>query len=373
MSDKDITEYQDEDLLEFKSDDGYSEVPDEGTAEAPKRRGDQDNEEPQAKQGSSDIKVPGTKAGMINAMIQKANNSKTKDLKASYDKIMASMEMQESKDEDDEDDEDEVETEGKKKDVKESIFAITSEDLDLAEGLGVMFEGDELTEEFKEKAMTVFEAAVVSVVNEQLTLVEAQMEAEKAEIEETLDEDFSEKLDGYLDYVVENWMKENELAVEQGLRNELTQDFISGLKGLFSEHYIEVPEDKVDLVDELAEKVAVLEDEVNAQIQENVELRSQFRTVETEKVFAQVVEGLTEVQAEKLEKLSEGIAFESAEEYAEKLAVVKENFFPTEGSVLSESVLDDEEVVITEEEKTVAATGSMAAYIGAISRTAVAK
>ena len=236
----------------------------------------------------------------------------------------------------------------------------------MKEEVEAMFVGQDLSEEFKEKATVVFEAAVNAKVEEaKAALVEeydATFEAAKQEIEEEV----AAKVDEYLNYVVEQWMEEKKLAVESSLRTEISEEFIAGLKSLFEEHNISIPEEKVDVVEELAKRVEELEGKLNDQINENIELRKITDEVEKEVIFAQVSEGLAATQVEKLQALSEGVEFSDVETYKKKLEIIKENYFPTEKKV--SSVLT-EEVEEVQEETKAPVTGPMNRYVNALSRT----
>ena len=249
---------------------------------------------------------------------------------------------------------------------------VTREDIDLSTDVDALFEGVELSEEAKEKITTIFETAVVSKINEQLEAfaedAEAQFEAARA----ALDEEMSAKLDDYLDYVVEEWMDDNKLAVEVGLKSQIVENFMKGLHTLFTENYIDVPESKVDVVDELVSRVDELESEVNDKINENVQLRKQVEAFEREIVFAEVTEGLTDVQAAKLESLAEAVDFEDAESFKEKIAMLRENYFPKNGGAstqkpLNESAGLDNEPVEADEEKNI--DPRMRAYVSNLSRS----
>lgn len=247
-------------------------------------------------------------------------------------------------------------------DVKMPMVKITAKE-DVEE----MF-GEELSEEFKERATTLFEAAVNARVTTELARLEE-------EFEERLDEELSEvvgtlteQLDKYLDYVVENWMTDNEVAIESALRNELMEDFIDGLKGLFAEHYINVPETKLDVLESLASKVEELETRLNESIEENVEMKRHLLEAERKAVMDEVAEGLTVVQGDKFEALAEGIEFDgNLDTYRRKLNIIKENYFadktPSKGVMDYETEADG---VLTEE---VLTSPEMKRYAAAISRT----
>lgn len=203
----------------------------------------------------------------------------------------------------------------------------------ISEHLEALFNGETLTEEFMNKAKTIFEAAV----NERVEYVKEQILSEAAnviqeEVENNVNQ-LAERLDDYLGYVVEEWMKENELAVENGIRTEIAENFMSGLKELFESHYIEVPEEKYDVVDGLFAENEELEASLNEQIQKNIELEKELLSHQAGQVFTNVADGLSDVEIQKFASLAEGVEFESLEQYAEKLNVLKESYFNTAPTV----------------------------------------
>lgn len=338
-----------------------SEIPDPVAKNAKSPGGEGKKVDPKkgVAQGSSNIKVPGTKVGMINAMVDAMKGKTKADLKASYGKVMAMY----GEDVD-------IEDTDYVTSIKE-IQQITAEDLNVSEDISAIFGGQDLSEEFVSKATTVFEAAVVSKVNEILENVTVDMEAELEAEKEEIVESMSQKLDDYLEYVAEEWMKENELAVEQGIRAEIVENFMVGLRNLFAENYIDIPEEKVDLVDELATKVEELETQVNEQMEKNIQLSKQLEESTAESVFDDVIEGLTESQAEKMKSLSEGVEFSTAEDYKEKLETIKESYFSVEEEISNvDNAVDDEPVEIEDgESDTVAIDPGMRQYMDAISRS----
>jgi hypothetical protein len=232
--------------------------------------------------------------------------------------------------------------------------------------------GEGLSEEFKDKATSIFEAAVIARVNSEMGKVtaalEEQFENQIAEAKEAM----VEKIDSYLNYVVENWMAENELAIENGLRTEIAEDFISGLKVLFKEHYIEVPEEKYDVIGEMSDKIAALEERLNETISENADLSSYVVELKREAVIREVSEELADTEAAKLEKLLEGVDFESEELYREKVRVIKENYFPKNSAKQSKDVQPQsliEDMSQQQPDNTVEASSTVAAYAQALSRT----
>jgi len=351
---------EEEQLDEFKASMGDpSEVPEPTSTKAKPRKGDKKvTDDPQ--DSPTAVKVPGTKAGMINAMMSKMNEMPTKQLKASYGKMMAGLKMEEI-----EVKEDAIEEVHSVRDLPK----ITSEDVSVTEDVNAMFEGaDDLNEEFKEKAATIFEAAVVAKVNEQLEKISTNFEAELAEEVETLQKEMSDNLDQYLDYVVEQWMGENRLAVEQGLKAEMVEDFLRGLKGLFEEHYIEIPDEKVDVVEELAARTEELESKLNEQIEKNVELHGVVEQYKRDQLIESVSASLTDTQKAKFETLAEGIDFSDEETFVNKLSVIKESYFGKGEEVTSSYELDDDEP-LTEETADKQVPAEMANYVNAISRS----
>jgi len=372
MSDQDIQEVElqepveqieesaqaEEQLDEFKASMGDpSEVPEPTSVKAKPRKGDKKVED-DPKDSPTAVKVPGTKAGMINAMLSKMNEMPTKQLKASYSSAMAKMENVEFE-------EDTIEEVHSARDLPK----ITAEDVSVTEDVSAMFEGaDDLTEGFKDKATTIFEAAVVAKVNEQLEKISTNFEAELSEEVETVRKEMTENLDQYLDYVVEQWMEENRLAVEQGLKAEMVEDFLKGLKGLFEDHYVEIPDEKVDVVEELAAKTEELESKLNEQIEKNVELRGVVAQYDRGQMVESVSNGLTDTQKAKFETLAEGIDFSDEESFTNKLNIVRESYFGKGEDVTSSYQLDDDEPLLEEtSEKTI--PSEMAGYVNAISRS----
>lgn len=220
--------------------------------------------------------------------------------------------------------------------------AMEGYEVDMSEDVEALLQGEELSEEFKEKAQTIFEAAVKAKVEQELAAIEEAyaetLEEEVAQIQEQL----SSNVDDYLNYVVEQWVAENEVAIEAGLRTELTEEFISGLRTLFAEHYIDIPEDKVSVIEELGDKVSELENKLNEEIERNVTLNKMLSESRRVEVFNNSVDGLTATQAEKLRSLAEGVEYSSDEEFAAKVKTLRENYFPTT-AVKKDNVLDKAE------------------------------
>ena len=206
----------------------------------------------------------------------------------------------------------------------------TMSEEEMAHDMESLFSDDDtISEDFKSKAATIFEARVY----DRVTQIEEETEARYAgmleEAIDTIKADLTEKVDDYLSYVVEQWLAENQIAVESGLRAELTEDFIGGLKNLFTEHYIDVPADKVDLVEELASKVEELESKLNEEIESGIQLKKSLVESQKTEIAHEVCEGLTATQAEKVKSLAESVDYSTEEEYKEKLETIRENYFPS--------------------------------------------
>lgn len=230
---------------------------------------------------------------------------------------------------------------------------IEEEGVDFSEDINALFEGDStISEEFKQKAATIFEARVYDKVAQIQEDLEQEYAGMLEEAVENIYEELTEKVDEYLTYVVEQWMQENEIAIESGLRSELTEDFINGLKNLFAENYISIPEEKVDLVDELATRVQELEEALNEEIDRGVSLANALIESTRNEIAAEVCEGLTATQVEKIKALAESVEFSSEEDFKEKLETIRENYFPsgvvrTAENQLHESLEDDGKRMIT--------------------------
>lgn len=239
----------------------------------------------------------------------------------------------------------------------------------VKEDVEVLFSGEELSEEFRAKATAIFEAAVALRVSEQVSQIEEQFNASLEEQQAAYEQELSKQVEAYMDYVVEQWMEENEVAIEHSLRTEITETFISKLRDLFAESYIEIPDEKVDVLGEMASKVEEIEQQLDDLIKENAELKQQVHAGEREKIIATVSEGLAATQVEKLMALAEGVDFDTAANFEKKLQIVKENYFPASKEVktLTEELITEE--VGDEEGRQAPAAGPMANYVSAISRT----
>ena len=240
-------------------------------------------------------------------------------------------------------------------------------EIDLSDDVKALVSTDaDLSEEFKEKAATIFETAVKTRIQEQVKVLEAQYEKKLSNETETIKEAMTEKVDSYLNYVVEEWMKENELAVERGIRTEIAEDFITGLKSLFKEHYIDVPEEKYNVLDDLTNQTKDLESKLNEQIEKNVNLTKEVSELNKRETIAEVSEDLTDTETEKFISMAENVEFDSAEKFKEKLETIKESYFPkTKSEVIEENSVDS---VAANEPAVEASSDAMAAYTAAISK-----
>ena len=241
-------------------------------------------------------------------------------------------------------------------------------ELDLSDDVKALVSSDaDLSEEFKEKAATIFETAVKTRIKEQTKIIEAQFEEKLASETETVKEAMVEKVDSYLNYVVEEWMKENELAVERGIRTEIAEDFITGLKGLFKEHYIDVPEEKYNVLDDLTGQVKDLESKLNEQIEKNVNLSKDVSESKRESLVISVSEDLADTEKEKFSSMAENVEYDSAEKFQEKLETIKESYFPK--TKIEEATSNDEvDSVAANLSVDTGTSDAMAAYTAAISK-----
>jgi len=253
---------------------------------------------------------------------------------------------------------------------EEEVVTEEEEPIDIEADVQALLEGEELSEEFQDKARTIFEGAIRSKVAEiKEDLQEAYAQALVEELD-TIKEGLTERVDAYLEYVADEWMQENALQVEAGLKTEMTESFLEGMKSLFEEHYVTIPEEKYDVLNSMVDKLDEMESKLNEQIDRNVALNRRLAESNADGVFASVSEGLADTQKEKLATLAENVEFESETDYREKLVTLKESYFPSKTSApkstsenLSEEVSTDE--VISEE-----VAPRMQAYLDVLSRAA---
>jgi len=214
---------------------------------------------------------------------------------------------------------------------------VETEEYDIEEDVNALLGGEELSEEFREKAKTIFEAALSSKVREIQETLETQYAEKLAEEAQSLKGELQERVDSYLEYVAQEWMTENQLAIEHGLKTEMTESFLSGMKGLFEEHYVTIPEDKYDVLESMVEKLDDMETKLNEQIDKNISLNQRLAESVADGILDSVSEGLASTQKEKLASLAESVEFESEEEYREKLETLKESYFSRTTTAKSEA------------------------------------
>ena len=234
-----------------------------------------------------------------------------------------------------------VKTQAMEETEEEGETITEEETVDIKTQLDSIF-GEDLSEEFRTKATSIFEAAVIARVNNEMEKVTSKLEEQTATQLVEFKEALVEKVDGYLNYVVEQYMEENKLAVESGLRTEIAEDFIQGMKTLFKEHFIEVPEEKYNVLDELQTKTETLQSELDASITESIELAKELNALKAAKILDEQTEDLAATEAEKLKKLVEGVDFDSEDLYREKVSVIKENYFPKTPKQSPEKMLVEE-------------------------------
>ena len=294
---------------------------------------------------TSQAPVPKTKSGIIKSAVDKLSGMKKEDLQVIYAKLFNEEVVEEQ---------------------VEDVEAVISEE-QVQEDLKALVESEaNLSEEFKEKTATLFNVALSARLSEEKVKLEEKYISDLAEEVEGIRTELVEKIDGYLNYVVEQWMEQNELAVEQGLRAEIAESFMAQLQQVFVEHYIEVPEGKEDLIDDLASKVDELEEQLTSATEKSVKLAEEVETLRRAEIVREASEGLAATEAEKLAGLVESIDAEDAEDFAKKVAIVKEAHFKKEATVSESQETHEEDSSLTEETTT---SPRMAAYLSAISRS----
>lgn len=295
-----------------------------------------------AKNNTTQDPMPKTKAGLIAATVGKMQMMNREQLQAMYNYKKESV--------------DQIEGEQ----IAESDFAYQA---DFSQDLNALVESEAtLSEEFKAKAEVIFEAAIKSKLSEEIDRLEAKYEEELAEEVSSTKSDLVEKVDSYLNYVVEQWMEDNQVAIERGLRTEIAEKFMVSLKDLFVESYIEVPESKVDLVDELAQEVEELEEQLNAQTGKAIMMAEELEVLKREQIIREATRDLAETQVEKLKDLVADVDFDDAETFATKVATVKESYFNKKATVSEEVVEDDGDFDVE-------ISDSMSSYLSAIKKT----
>ena len=292
-----------------------------------------------------------TKAEMAEKMHEMMKGAKKEQLMAMYNGMQKEMQHKE-------------ETEESK--LKKEAVENRLKSIDVAEHVEALITGEgDLSEEFKRKAATVFEAAVKSKVRSEVERMEEEYKTELEENITTTKEELTEKVDTYLNYVVVEWMKESELAIERGLKGEIAEDFISGLKQLFEDHYVDVPDEKYDVLEAQSEKISELEAKLNEAIEQSVQMKKSNAGLVKEQVVSEVTSDLADTEIEKFKSLIEDVDYSDEESYREKLGTLKESYFPKNAPVVSETIDD----VDTGTAQDVSSNDSMSAYMTAIGRT----
>jgi hypothetical protein len=266
-----------------------------------------------------------------------------------------------SKKEDDEEDDEDEEDEDEDEAMKEAFIAIENE---IEEDVNALLSGEELSEEFRDRAKTVFEAALNARTQQIEEAISNHYEQKLFEEVEAIKEELTERIDSYLEYVADEWIQENALAVEQGIKTDMTESFLSGMKGLFEEHYVTIPEDRYDVLESMVDKLDEMETKLNEQIERNVALNKRLAESVTDVIFAEVSEGLALSQKDKLASLAENVEFGSEEDYREKLVALRESYFPS--NVVTQRSTQDYMAEETDYSQPV--TGTMGAYLQALER-----
>ena len=314
---------------------------------------DEEEEDDDEEEKQKDEMANMTKVEMLNAMYKKMEGMNKEDLHATYGMMKLGGHLPSEK------------NEGVENDIDE-VVEMHIQDIDITADVEALVDGEELSEEFKEKAATIFEAAVKSKTREEVTrIVEEQQIAIAEEVNE-YKEALAEKVDQYLDYVVEEWMKENELAIERGLKGEIAEDFISGLKQLFEDHYIDVPDEKYDVLEAQSEKIAELEEQLNNIMEQNIEMKGVNSELVREQVITEVASDLTSTEIEKFASLVEDVEFTSEDSYRSKLDTLKESYFP-KTEMLEETFVHDEDDYGSAAQD-IDTSDTMKAYMSAIGR-----
>jgi len=317
---------------------------------------------------SAKLKTPGATLKQVRDVVNKGAKpaEAVKEEEDLQDEDFIEEEMHDE-DEDEEDKETHKKSKKNKKeedDEEDDEDEEVKEDFDIEDDVNALLDGEELSEEFQLKARTIFEAALRSKVSEIKESIEDQYARALVEEVEEIKTELNERVDSYLEYVADEWFTENCLAIEQGLKAELTESFIQGMKGLFEDHYVEIPEDKYDVLDSMVEKLDEMETKLNEQIEKNVSLNKRLSESVADGIFEQVSGGLAATQKDKLASLAESVEFESESEYRGKLETLKESYFPTYKSPRSKPENLSEGVDSSPE----SISGTMASYLNTLSR-----
>ena len=286
----------------------------------------------------------------------------------SEDEVVESKEKDVKKDVE----EDEVEKEGKhmkagyKKSIKAGHCEETDSEIDVKDDIDALVGDADLSEEFKQKAATIFEAAITSKVNAEKERLQSEYDTKFEEEISKSKSELTEKVDSYLNYVVEEWMKENKLALERGIKGEIAEDFISGLKKLFEDHYIDVPDEKYDVLEDQASKIEDLEKKLNEEIEKNVEMNKVNGSYKRQEIIDEHSKDLADTAKEKFDSLVEGVEYSSEEDFAQKVKTIKESYFEQKAEKSASADIDD---VAEGDESNADLSDAMAAYTNAISKT----
>ena len=248
---------------------------------------------------------------------------------------------------------------------------VAEDKIDVEEDINALIAGEELSEEFQEKARTIFETAIKSKVAEITEGIKSEYESNLVEEVKTIKEELTDRVDSYLEYVADEWVSENQLAVEHGLKTEMTESFLEGMKKLFEDHYVTIPEEKYDVIENMVDKLDEMESKLNEQIEKNVALNKRLAESTADVIFAEVTEGLAQTQRDKLATLAENVGFESENGYREKLETLKESYFPSKGTPNTQSKSEN----LTEESEATdysskAVSNTMERYLQTMTRVA---
>jgi hypothetical protein len=302
--------------------------------------------------GTAKLKTPGATLKQVKDVVNrgagaadpmKGMHKEEEDIEYDEDEELVEASHQDDDDEDEDenpeeggDDANQEHPQGRKKsskknndDEEEAVKEEYEEEFNIDEDVNALLEGEELSEEFQEKARTIFEAALRSKVSEIKETLEEQYASVLAEEVEEIKTELAERVDAYLEYVSDEWIQENALVIENGLKTEMTESFLQGMKGLFEEHYVSIPEEKYDVLENMVEKLDEMETKLNEQIEKNVSLNKRLAESVADGIFEQVSDGLAATQKDKLASLAESVEFESESEYREKLETLKESYFPS--------------------------------------------
>ena len=276
---------------------------------------------------SAKLKTPGTTLKQVRDVVNKGAKS-AEAMKEEEDLEDEEILSEEEGDEDEVEDAEEVEETEEEDEEGEEVV---EEEFDIDEDVNALLAGEDLSEEFQEKARTIFEAALRSRVSEIKESLEEQYSNALAEEIEEIKTELADRVDSYLEYVADEWISENALAVEHGLKAEMTESFLEGMKGLFEAHYVSIPEEKYNVIESMVEKLDEMETKLNEQIEKNISLNKRLSESVADGIFDQISEGLADTQKDKLASLSQSVEFESESQYREKLETLRESYFPSRG------------------------------------------